>query len=179
MGKKTGSLRKSIKFCSFGGYRLFCASWWWHLVWYLTGLNWNSAWSDMPLKLRWSWGNPGWYQDIWTYWHRARYGWAPSDTWGLDHYLNKVLAGSLEHLALNINGSPAGYGSEDENGETNHEKWEQDLLRWAKAFSEDPEAVAIYDTPDYTKHSAEVERRRTDLHNALKEMEPYWDALWD
>jgi hypothetical protein len=40
------------------------------------------------------------WDDIRTLYRRARHGWAPRDVWSLDHYLNRVLAGSLEHLVL-------------------------------------------------------------------------------
>ena len=106
-----------------------------------------------------------------TYWYRARHGWAPRDTWSLDIHLNKVLAGSLMHLANTTHTYPLGYKT--------HEQWVADLLRWAKAFSEDPEDVDIFDKPIYTLHWAEEHRRRKAIHQALKELEPVWDSLWD
>lgn len=130
---------------------------------------------------------PGFCKDIYNVWHRARYGYAPRDTWNLDSYLNGVLAGSLEYLALTKRGSPAGYPNvnpadslECEDGGTNHEEWTADLNRWAHAFSEDPNDVSIYDRHDgYEKQRAEEDRRRNNIHKALKEIEPWWEALWD
>ena len=57
---------KPIKFWSFGGYRRFCSAWW------------RDLFRSCTIGL---------IYDIKTYWHRARYGWAPRDTWSLDHYL--------------------------------------------------------------------------------------------
>jgi hypothetical protein len=177
--------RKAIPFCSFGGYRRFC-SWWWHdLLWYVTGISVDKYRREMK-RPWWRFAalrRPGWAADIYTYWHRARYGWAPKDTWSLDHYLNGVLAGSLVHLADHSYGTPAGYPTlelTEATDATDHVKWEADLKRWARAFSEDPDDVDIYDASDgYVKQWAEEKRRRDAIHQALREMEPWWDALWD
>jgi hypothetical protein len=176
-------LKQAIRFCSFGGARRFCGTWWNNLLYYITGISGEPPWSRFHDDELWwqtlTWRRPGWVVDIHTYWHRARYGWAPRDTWGLDGYLNGVLAGSLSHLAENTHGTPAGYPSLTEWGETDHQMWSDDLKRWSKAFSEDPEDVDIYDKPDYTLHNAEEKRRRDAIHQTLKEIEPWWDALWD
>jgi len=122
-----------------------------------------------------------------TYWHRARYGWAPRDTWSLDLYLNSVLGGALDHLATHSGGAPTGYGVDAPEGydvdgnldTTNFAQWEADLRRWAAAFREAAEDVTIYDAPTYERQQAEERRRRENLHTALREIEPWWDALWD
>jgi hypothetical protein len=172
------SYRQPIPLFSSGGYRRFTSFWWGEK------LHWT-----LGLRLRpFRWRTPGWIRDLYEFWHRGRYGWAPSDTWGLDRYLNGVLAGSLEHLAQHLSGVPAGFlmTNADDTMETNADvdarakAWEELLLRWAKAFSEDPEDVDIFDTADgYKAHHAEEERRRAAIHQALKEMEPWWEALWD
>lgn len=129
------------------------------------------------------------WQDVRTAWHRARYGWAPSDTWNLQDYLAGVMAGSLKHLAETSYGSPNGYPlTEGITAETptNHELWKQDLLRWAEACREyaldenDLYNDAVYDqmTPDY-EHIALIAKQRNEaFHHALKEMEPWFDSLW-
>ena len=167
------SLRKPLRFCSFGGYRLFTRYWWNDLLRYITGMTfYNSKWQ---FELR----TPGWCRDVYTYWHRARYGWAPRDTWSLDGHLNHVLAGSLDYLAKHSHGCPQNYFDES-NPDNQCHKWESDLRRWAQAFSEDPQDVDIYDRDDnYVRHRAEEDRRRTNLHTALKELEPMWESLWD
>lgn len=172
--------KKPLNFCSFGRWRLFCDAWWNDLSWYLVGISWTNSWNldDKPWWKTLRWGLPGWLHDIKTFWHRARYGWAPRDTWSLDYYLNGVLAGALQYLADHNHGAPAGYGSAD-NVETNFEKWDSDLRRWAKTFSEDSNDVKIYDKPNYEKHWAEEKRRREAIHLALREIEPWWDSLWD
>ncbi len=176
-------MRKPIPFCSFGGYRRFCSWWWNDLLWYVTGISVDHSRREMK-RPWWEFAyvrRPGWLLDIHNYWHRARYGWAPKDTWSLDNYLNGVLAGALTHLADHSHGTPAGYPSVAATleTETDHAQWESDLRRWAKVFSEDPDDVEIYDKPDYTAQWAEETRRRDAIHQALREMEPWWDALWD
>lgn len=175
-------MKKATTFSSFGGYRRFCGAWWNDLFWYVIGISGTNHWNRE--ESWWKtvrWRQPGWVNDIVTFCHRGRYGWAPRDTWSLDYYMNRVLSGALVHLADTANGAPAGYGMPEgaELGETNFEKWDADLRRWAKAFSEDPQDVDIYDKPEYVKHRAEEERRRTALHEALREMEPIWEGLWN
>jgi hypothetical protein len=125
------------------------------------------------------WGMPGWCRDIYTYWHRARYGWAPRDTWNLDNHLNHVLAGTLDYLADHAHGCPQEYFDESATDNECH-KWSADLRRWARAFREDPDEVNIYDRDNnYAQHQAEETRRRQNIHTALKEIEPVWESLWD
>jgi hypothetical protein len=178
-------MKKPIAFSSFGGYRRFCVPWWLDLLWYVSPIQvlertyWEGlSWRDR-VEIDW----PGWCRDVYAYWHRARYGWAPRDTWGLDSHLNRVLAGSLWHLAEHHHGAPAGYpnlaGSMVDD-DTNFDQWQADLRRWAQACAEDPNDVDIYDRADgYAKHNAEEARRTENLHRALKEIEPWWQALWD
>lgn len=172
--KEPRSMSRPINFISLGGYRRFCLLWWFDLLEYMTPLQLHTSYSGATrITIHW----PGFLRDIYEFWHRGRYGWASRDTWSLDMYLNQVLAGTLAHLADHTNGSPNGYptGGDD----TDHEQWQTDLKRWAKAFSEDPHNVAIYDRPKYVKQWAEEERRRAAIAQALKEMIPWWEALWD
>ena len=182
----TPQYRQAIPYSNYFGYRRFCLSWWNELSRWVFGLSFGN-----PLH----WGLPGWMWDIYSFWHRGRYGWCNQDTWSLDSYLNKVLAGSLEHLAHHSHGVPAGFpegveewvpsrsaevsGTGSDDVDARFLLWQAKLLEWAKAFSEDPSDVDIYDAPDYTKHRAEEERRREALHKALKEMELWYEALWD
>lgn len=161
--------RKPIRFCSFPTYRRF--SWWWwnDLLGYLIGIEQNIYQQDW---WRISVHRPGWMMDIYTYWHRARYGWAPKDVWDLDYHLNHLLAETLTQLAERTHGYPTGYRST--------EAWQADLRRWAQVFSEDPNDVKFYeDDQGYQQYRAEEKRRRDAIHQALKELEPWWDALWD
>lgn len=142
------------------------------MLWYTTGLHLSD---ELPV----TWASPGWCRDIYTFYHRGRYGWAPRDTWSLDIYLNRVLAGSLAHLAEHTHGCPQEYfdGSATDN---ECHRWNAELRRWALAFREDPQNVDIYDSDNnYTAQKAEEDRRRANLHRALKEIEPMWEALWD
>lgn len=174
-------MKKSIPFCSFGGAKPFCSWWWKDLLWYVVGLKLpgtHTSYDEWRWD-NWHWRRPGWVGDVYYYWHRARYGWSPKDTWSLDSYLNGVLSGSLEHLAEHSHGAPCGYGNPKPGDDTNFEQWDADLRRWATAFGEDPEDVEIYDRPNYVKQRAEEQRRRDAIHAALRELEPWWDALWD
>lgn len=188
-------MKKPTPFCSFGGYRRFCDAWWNDLIWYATGVHYALHVSDIyHWWQRWSLDWPGWCRDIYTYWHRARYGWAPRDTWSLDCYLNRVLAGSLAHLAEHSNGAPAAYGERETgdrgdgfvhamdlgDADANFDRWATDLRKAALAFSEDPHDVDIYDAADgYVRHRAEEERRRANLKVALLWVAEWWEALWD
>lgn len=167
------SLQKPIPFCSFGGYQRITRYWWANLLWYTTGVSIAHRYAYIR------WRTPGWCDDLYTYWHRARYGWAPRDTWSLDGHLNHVLAGTLDHLAEHSHSCAQTYFDASAKDNECH-KWEAALRRWAQAFSEDPNDVMIYDRDDnYVQHRAEEERRRKNLHTALKEIEPVWESLWD
>lgn len=174
--------KKPIKLWSVGGYVPFCSAWWNDIGWWAVGVSLRNTYDDRPWWRRVDVDIPGWVKDIRTYWHRARYGWAPRDTWSLDYYLCGVLAGSLERLADHAPGTPAFYPNQNPvtgDEETDHNLWRADLKRWAKAFSESPHDVDIYDAPTYEKQLAEEERRRDAIHTALRQMEPWFDALWD
>lgn len=173
-------MSKPIAFCSFEGYRRFCLPWWNELLDYCTGIDCRGAlfYRDIETR-RVEFRVPGWCRDIYTYWHRARYGWAPRDTWSLNTYLNNTFAGTLHHLAEHTHSCPHEYC--DETAPDNHcHRWESTLRRWAAAFSECPDDVDIYDREqNYRQHNAEETRRRENIHTALKEIEPLWDSLWD
>ncbi len=155
---------KPIPFSSFGGYRTFCDAWW------------KDLWRTITY---------GWWHDVKTYWHRARYGWAPRDTWSLDHYLARVMGGSINYLAKHVNGAPYGYNNLNPDGwdvDTDFEKWEADLKRWSEAFSNyaNDNYYELYkDEPNYDKRKADEKARSEALHQALKEMEPWFEGLWD
>lgn len=161
----------AIRFSSFGGYRWFSSYWWNEVLWYTTGLH-------LSIEFLPTWGSPGWCRDIYTFYHRGRYGWAPRDTWSLDIYLNRVLAGSLTHLAEHTQGCPRDYFDADATGNECH-RWGAELRRWSLAFREDPQDVDIYDHDNnYAAQKAEEDRRSVNLHQALKEIEPMWESLW-
>ena len=173
----TMSLRKPIRFCSFGSYRPLTRFWWCDLLWYATGVSISHLYAFGDGRTRWR--KAGWYSDLHAYWHRARYGWAPRDTWSLDGHLNDVLAGTLEYLADHTHGCPQSYVVAAKPYDECRE-WNTDLRRWAHAFSEDPNDVTINDrSQNYAQQRAEEERRRQNIHVALKEIEPVWESLWD
>ena len=141
------------------------------------------------------------WDDIRTLYRRARHGWAPRDVWSLDHYLNRVLAGSLEHLAETTHGAPVGYPylvphirdgesmrpyrhTDDPNDVvTDHERWVIDLRRWAVSFRQAADDSDIFEDGarfvSTESQLAEMQRRSDALRQALVEMTPWWEALWD
>ena len=144
-------------------------------------------------------------RDLWsdahTLYRRARYGWAPRDVWSLDHCLNRVLAGALEHLANTAHGAPVGYpyaalhvrdgesmrpfrNDDDPNDVvTDHERWQADLRRWAVVFREAADDRDIFEEASRFQTAAsqlaEMQRRSDALRQALTEMTRWWEALWD
>jgi hypothetical protein len=119
------------------------------------------------------------WDDIRTLYRRARHGWAPRDVWSLDHYLNRELAGSLEHLAETTHGAPVGYPylaphihdgdsmrpyrhSDDPNDVvTDHERWVIDLRRWAVCFRQAADDSDIFeDRAPFSRLKANSLRRR-------------------
>jgi len=149
-----------IPFWSFGVYRRFCWPWWKDL-------------GDHVLR--------GWWWDARAYWHRARYGWAPRDTSSFDSYLSGVLGGALLHLAETGYGTPCGYPNVSLEGfdpPTDHEQWTADLRRWALVFQRHAadDYYEIHGT-NYDAWHADEKARSDELHQTLREMEPWWEAL--
>lgn len=172
------SLRKPIAFCSFRESRPCTFYWWDSLLFYFTGITFYNFRDRFAIR------RPGLFVDIYTYWHRARYGWAPRDTWALHCYLNSTFAGTLEYLADHSFGCPASYVDETNPDNNGFHKWRVDLRRWAHTFSEDPEeksnAVHINNSSkNHVKQLKEEKRRHANIHAALKELEPVWQDLWD
>lgn len=174
---------KPIHFSSFGGYRRFCSSWWNDLLWYTIGIDF-SGWlhyreiGTTPVR----WRCPGWCRDIYTFYHRGRYGWAPRDVWNLDHYLNRVLGSTLAHLADTTHGTPNGYPL---GAATDHEKWEADLRKWSAAFLDlhawdDGGDVEEYEKGTDIRVQIKMEQDKyRKVEKTLKQMAPWWGGLWD
>lgn len=184
---------KPIHFSSFGGYRRFCSSWWNDLLWYTIGIDFSGWLHYREIDTaRVTWGLPGWCHDVYTYWHRARYGWAPRDVWSLDHYLNRVLGSTLAHLADTTHGTPGGYplGSKaptDEYGNpaTDHDQWNADLRKWSDAFLDlhawdETGERAEFDKGTNVRDVCKMEENKyKKVEKALKELGPWWGGLWD
>lgn len=180
---------KPIYFSSYGGYRRFCASWWNELLRYTTGITFGGWLHYREIKAKpVRWGIPGWCYDIYTFYHRGRYGWAPRDVWSLDHYLNRVLGHSLQHLGKTTSGAPTGYplgakAPTDKFGvpATDHAQWEADLQRWGQAFLDLHAWVegADLQTEDIKARIKEEHRLYQQVRKTLREMAPWWAGLWD
>lgn len=175
--------RYPIAWCSFGGYLRWTPAWWSNLLQYITGILIHVRPSSLPrprVELR----APGWWKDVYTIYHRARYGWAPRDVWNLDDYLNRVFAQTLPHLADTTHGAPGGYpfttigkAPVDDTGApvTNFEQWSADLRRWGAAFTPEPD-IQSADWEQWEKDRKRRVRLRT---QALHELAIWWEALWD
>ena len=126
------------------------------------------------------------YRDLYTVYHRARYGWAPRDVWNLDIYLDRVLSDTLTHLADTTHGTPSGYPhkkhpplDEYENPITDHEQWVADLKRWSAVFDEcyrrHETEWDVASSTGWLHRESHSERRA----RVLTEMGFWWDGLWD
>lgn len=119
----------------------------------------------------------GLYRKVMKFWQRGSRGWSEEDTWNLDTYIAEVLGGSLQYLSENNHGAPGGYPTENPENDTDFDQWDADLRRWATAFREYAEPVDAY--LPYSEYWKEQERRTENMYKALKEMTPWFGALWD
>jgi hypothetical protein len=169
------NVHKPIPFCTFGGYVRFSRFWWTDLLRYVTGIAvYRVLWEPYITT-------PGWCSDVYTYWHRARYGWAPRDVWNLDLYLGRTLAATLEQLADASFGCPAGY-FDAENTDDECHRWKAAVRGWSHAFAEDPRAVELPEhdsAAGFKRYRAEVKRREKNRRTALKELATVWSNLWN
>ena len=89
---------------------------------------------------------------------RAQKGWAPSDTWSLDHYWARVMGESLAHLADSAHSWPG-----EHSGWASIEDWRREMHEHAavlKAYSQDWEGQ-VNPTP------------------SLRRLVEIWGQLWD
>jgi hypothetical protein len=120
---------------------------------------------------------------------RGYRGWADYDTWGLDHYLAGVLAGSLRHLAKHKQGCPSVLY--EQWGDKAFDIWRDQLLAWADWFEwyylDEDGTSEVTGWIDPTV-SEEEKRKRIDTY--MKKMEKFlteivpdfakhWGDLWD
>lgn len=119
-----------------------------------------------------------WYE-LYTFYHRGRYGWARQDTWSLDNYLARVFAGSLKQLADKSWGYPVDVESAVE--------WDSTLRRWSKAFedyfdwSENSRDLA-YDMRDEHQRAAmkaRWEEISSNVNTVMSEMGKKFPHIWD
>ena len=150
---------------------------------YTVGLQVGHRYNSAPFRFR----TPGFIQDIYTFYHRGRYGWAPRDTWNLHNYYDQVIGDSLEYFADHLHGAPAGYphnGTTHPDGfkdmDTDFAAWESDLRRWSQAFKTvgKDDYYELYGE-NYHAWTDEENARRKTRNDALREMIDWWDGLWD
>ncbi len=118
-----------------------------------------------------------WYE-LYTFYHRGRYGWARQDTWSLDNYLARVFAGSLKQLADKSWGHPT---------DSTADAWETSLRRWSKAFEDyydwTENARDLAYNPYDDEQRAAMKSRWEEIHNnvktAMTEMSERYPNLWD
>lgn len=150
--------KKPARLCSYTPYRLFSRFWW------------KELW-DYPLR--------GIWRDISAFIHRGIYGWAPRDVWSLDWHLARVYAGALHHLSENNCGCPGTWELRPD-GEYNFSSWNEQLREWAATFYHyaNDNYHELYGTNDKA-WSEDEDARSAALHQALREIEPWFGALWD
>jgi len=120
---------------------------------------------------------------------RGWQGWTDLDTWSLDAYISKILAGGLRHLAENKHGCPSDFY--ELHGEAGHELWAQWLLEkagWFKWYADDSDGT-LGDTNWIDSDLSEEERiRRIKAHQTkmtqfnnvvLPDFVKYFAHLWD
>ena len=158
----------------------------WHHLW----------WKDIAEWIAW-----GWWWDVRTYWQRARYGWSPSDVWSLDTHLAKVMGETLDYLLTHGYGVPGTYPYADARVKDNvtgeireyidsddpndiicdHDQWAFDLARWSAAFREyvaDDLYAKFPGEEEFRERFKEEERRNKAVCDVLKELAPWFGALW-
>lgn len=170
------NLKTPIPIFSSIGYRRFCKSWWREVF-------------RLPVR---------WARDIKSFIHRGRYGWTYEDTWSLDNYLARVMGSTLLHLSKHAHGCPANYCGNAKSGDNlndqydeSSKKWSADLERWGQAFRDyyiwqENNLEFQYDHGDDKKNPRGYAARKKDeaaihknVQTALKEMGPWFPALWD
>jgi hypothetical protein len=174
-------------------------------------------WTDLRQGMRdreiWAEAHPwqnrvvGWYYFVWrwtTEWREWKYllrrtrgfftrgyrGWADLDVWGLDHYVARVLAGSLRHLAKTCHGSPNEFYDEANVGHEGHKwrAWLNDKADWFDWYYKDEDGAS--DDKGWVRWdlSDEERSRRIKAHeNKMEEFQTvvlpdfikYFRNLWD
>ena len=112
------------------------------------------------------------FRELKAFIHRGRYGWAPSDLWNFDGYLDDVISGGLRTFAENSIGFP-GYGRFDTFG-----KWYDFLYEVIDAIEYDrylQNESPIDDIKKQMDEEAKAGDRKTALMHQLVN---YWGKLW-
>lgn len=154
-----------------------------------------------------------WWLRRWFQWHewrwlyrrfieffiRGRRGWAPSDTWGLDHYIAQILAEALPYLAEHKHGWPAEFFPDGGLGTSYTEKdnqaaqaawtaWLHEKGEWFDWYARDDDGTS--DALGWIAEgmSKEEKHRRIDAYNAkmkefyevvLPDFVRHFGSLWD
>lgn len=176
-------MTRPIPFSILGGYRRFSGYWWRELLWYVTGVRIIPIHVDAE-KESWDveYGYPVWGYDLYTFWHRGRYGWAPRDAWNVDTHLDRVMSQMLAHLAETTHSYPGdGYDS-IESWRTQLREWSQDLIA-PEEFSESEESTCMImkarSEEDYDAYRVIEQRLRGRHDAALHAVIDHWHTLWD
>ncbi|SRR5712691_11226565 len=123
------------------------------------------------------------------YFVRGYRGWADYDTWGLDHYMAGVFAGSLRHLAKNNHGAPHDFIEKyGDKGFDEWDAWLRDKADWFEWYHLDEDGTSDdkgWITPGMPSDEM---RRRIDAYTAkmekfhneiLPDFVKRWGSLWD
>ena len=110
------------------------------------------------------------YKEIKSFIQRGRYGYAQSDVWNFNDYLERVLAGGLRQLSDSH--SFPGRGKMD-----TYKKWQDALRKNAKRLED---AIRYLET-DWENDVGYKEGKRVtaERDKALKFIVKWFDSLWD
>jgi len=138
----------------------------------------------------------GLFFDLYTFYHRGRYGWAPMDVWSFDSYLERVIGAGLNHLAENSHGAPSGFPNPDPNTNTDFDLWSVTLKQWSKSFADSyyytmnsgelatyeskyPVIDPVNDPHNFNLSTVKEQKLSANISNSLVEMSKWFRNLWD
>jgi len=144
--------------------------------------------SEWAAEIRWQ------LRRIGSFFYRGWNGWAPIDTWSLDHYLAGVLAPALRHMAREAHGCPTWICEEynlpvDEHGSpvdfeyalTRWKDWLTETADWFEWYHKD-EIDLVPGMTDAAKreviafHEKKMQTFKTIILPAFVR---HFDSLWD
>lgn len=161
-----------------------------HSHWFQYRPHTRLTWRGLHRWIAYFFGTRGFWRDLYECYHRARYGWAPSDVWSLDSYLADVMASTIHHLAKTSHGAPCGYpdpngGQFSPDGDapvTHFDQWYDDLRRDARALEDYNWWHREGMIGDFPSNEAFFAVERWIQHRqrkAMAHMAEWYGGLWD
>jgi hypothetical protein len=112
-----------------------------------------------------------WFKEVKAFFQRGWRGYADSDLWGFDWYLNLILANGLKQFSKHIHSYP-GYG-----GANSAKKWKAIITKMQEGF----QAVEDYENKGFEKdkNGAKMKVAYAKQLDSLKLMTKWFGHLWD